>query len=133
MLDGDPDTAEMYAVGLRVFGFETVVADGVDDALERIRRQRPDAIVADAQAAMSDAWKLVTRVKLDAATRDIPVVVLTGRSDAAICEGARANQCAALILKPCLPDGLATILDAALSGTLATLEPDRTGCRTLLQ
>ena len=132
LLDGDPDTAEMYAVGLKVFGFETVIANGVEDALDRIRRARPDAVVADAQAAMDKAWRLVTLVKQDAATRDVPVIVLTGRADATICDGAREAKCAALLLKPCLPDALANVLNAALTGGPGGSGPDTLGCRRLL-
>jgi CheY-like chemotaxis protein len=129
LLDGDPDTAEMYAVGLRVFGYNIIIAEDVEDALERIRRDRPDAVVADAQAAMEKAWRLVNAVKQDPATSDVPVVVLTGRADAAICDGARSSRCAALLLKPCLPDALADILNAALTGSPVDSGP---GCRSLL-
>ena len=133
LLDGDPDTAEMYAVGLRVYGFATVVADGVDDALERIRVNRPDAVVADSRAAMNESWRLVTRVKQDPATQDVPVVVLTGRADATIRDGARASQCTALLLKPCLPDALAEVLEAVLTGAPLNAESDdRTRCRSVL-
>ncbi len=60
-------------------------ADGVE-ALEAIRRQRPDLVLTDVMMPRMDGFELLAALRADPSTRDLPVVILSARAgeDAAI-------------------------------------------------
>ena len=130
LLDSHVDTAEMYAVGLRMAGFTPMIAADLPSACEHLRRDRPDALVADVRDAAEDGWRLLRDLKSNDAAREMPVLVLTGRASAALSAATRELGCAALLMKPCLPDALAALLqcvlpsdDAAASGADPHADP----------
>jgi DNA-binding response OmpR family regulator len=114
LVETDHDTAEMYAVGLDIAGYTAVIADDPADAARRLHDDPPRVVVAEVQAAARDDWQLIRTLRADAATAAVPVVMLTGRTDSDIRSRAREFHCAALVLKPCLPDELARILQRVL-------------------
>ena len=109
LVDDCADTLEMYQIGLTMAGFRPLVASGVA-ALKQFEDERPVAVVADlGLGSLRDTWHVIEEIRNATATRQIPLVVLTGRLDSVIEANARRAS-AALVLKPCLPDELARIL-----------------------
>jgi CheY-like chemotaxis protein len=121
-LDGHLDTAEMYAVGLEVAGYNSAVAVDREEALDFVRRVHPNAFVVDLGAASEDGWKLIRDLRDDPLARNMPVILLAGRIDGFTPASAKALGCGPLILKPCLPDTLAAVLRQVLLHA-----PDDTG------
>jgi len=107
LFDPDTDTAEMYGVGLELAGFRARVTSSDAEARSVLRQERPAAVIADVGAGAAEAWELIQLLRADRSTRDIPVVVLAGRTDPWIGRRAAALGGAALLVKPCLPDALA--------------------------
>jgi CheY-like chemotaxis protein len=108
--DGHDDTRELYAVALASFGFETIaVADGAD-AFARAWEVRPDIIVTEIAFGGHDGWTLFADLKGDPRTRNIPLVVLTGRAETSVRARASRAGCAAVLIKPYLPEELAHAL-----------------------
>jgi HAMP domain-containing protein/signal transduction histidine kinase/CheY-like chemotaxis protein len=69
-------------VGLgRERGFKVVVATRAEAALQLAREVRPDAMTLDLALPDMDGWALLDVLKHDPATRQIPVHVISGRSD----------------------------------------------------
>jgi CheY-like chemotaxis protein len=66
-----------------------------------------------------DGWEATRLLKLDHATRHIPIVALTGHALAGHAEGARQAGCDSFVTKPCLPDALV----AEIKRMLALHEP----------
>ncbi len=62
----------------RASGFKGVVATGGHQALELARSIKPDAITLDLKLPDLDGWVLLDRLKHDAATRHIPVHIVSG-------------------------------------------------------
>jgi two-component system, cell cycle response regulator DivK len=118
--DGHADTRELYSVALKMLGFETLTVDDGKQAYERARDMHPDVIVTEIVFPRDDGWSLVDELKHDAQTRDIPVVVLTGHAEASVRERAGREGCAALLVKPYLPDELAHALHEVLGPPLHT-------------
>jgi two-component system, cell cycle response regulator DivK len=116
--DGHDDTRELYSVALKMLGFETLTVDNSQLALERARDVRPDVIVTEIVFPRQDGWSLVDDLKHDARTRDIPIVVLTGHAESSVRERASREGCAALLVKPYLPDELAHALHDVLGPPL---------------
>ncbi len=113
LLESDPDTAEMYATGLRIEGFAAAIAEDLSVAFDHIRRGKPDALVAEASDAARDDWQIVKWCRAGEAGRVVPVVLLTGHPPASIPAVASNLGCAAL-LKPCLPETLAQVIRALI-------------------
>jgi CheY-like chemotaxis protein len=116
--DGHDDTRELYAVALQMSGFEILTVDDGKMAFERAKDLHPDIIVTEIVFPRHDGWSLVDDLKHDDRTRDIPIVVLTGHAEATIRERAGREGCAALLIKPYLPDELATALHELLGRRL---------------
>jgi CheY-like chemotaxis protein len=115
LVDDSVDTLEMYALGLEFAGYRPLTAADADSALGQLKNEHPDAVVTDLQlVGAGDGWELIRQIKNDPSTRPIPVVVLTGRIDAAIAVKARRAGCAAVLTKPCLPEELAHVLQQVL-------------------
>jgi CheY-like chemotaxis protein len=110
VVDGDADTRELYGLALPSFGFEINAVDDAADAFMRAWQTHPDAIAIEIARAEDVRWTLIQDLKRDPRTRDIPIVIVTTQSQPVIRERAAREGCAAFLLKPCLPDDLATIL-----------------------
>ena len=114
LFDSDADTAEMYGVGLELAGFRARVTRTDAEALSVLRHERPSAVIADLGMAAAEGWEFIQSLRADRSTRDIPVVVLTARTDPWIGRRAAELGCAAVLVKPCLPDALAETVRESL-------------------
>ena len=114
LVDDSPDTLEMYALGLTHAGYRPITASDADTALGHLRTEQPDAVVTDLQLIGRSGWLLIEAIRKDPATRQIPIIVLTGRSDPSITVNAKRVGCVAVLTKPCLPDELAHVLHRIL-------------------
>jgi CheY-like chemotaxis protein len=117
IVDGHDDTRELYAVALPAFGFEAVTVGDAADAFGQAWLTHPDIIVTEISLPRSDGWNLVEDLKRDPRTRDIPIVVLTGYEDSSVRERAEREGCATVLVKPCLPEHLATGIRQLLGQT----------------
>jgi len=115
VVDGHADTRDLYADGLRSFGFEIETVDDVADGYARAWETHPDVIAAEIPLSMDPGWKFIQDLQGDPRTRDIPVVVVTSDGRGTVRERAEQGGCAAFLLKPCLPDVLATTLRDVLT------------------
>jgi CheY-like chemotaxis protein len=128
LVDDDEDMRTMYAYGLSAMGFEVLaIDDGGRQAHARASDVHPDIIVTELALRGGDGWTVVQDLKQDAGTRDIPIVVITHHRVESVRERARREGCAALCLKPCLPDTLAAGLRAVLEQK--NLLRERASCR----
>jgi two-component system cell cycle response regulator DivK len=117
IVDDHDDTRELYIVSLAALGFEAIEASDGEQAFRRAWESHPDIVVTDLTLCGADGWQLVQNLKREARTRDIPVVLLTGHAAPSLRERAEREGCAAFVVKPCLPDELATELRQALDRT----------------
>ena len=76
--------------------------------------QRPDLIILDLMMPGMDGFEMLKRVKQDSQTKNIPVVVLTGRSDEESREKARSLGCDDYIVKPADPATLKSKVESVL-------------------
>lgn len=76
--DDDPLVPRIAAKALGRKGWEVVTAPGADDALALARMESPDAITLDLHLPGGDDLALLARLKADAATAAIPVIVVSG-------------------------------------------------------
>jgi CheY-like chemotaxis protein len=60
-------------------GFTVEPATNGSDAIESIKRIHPDVIITDLQMPKMDGTQLITALRSQPATKDIPIVVITGK------------------------------------------------------
>jgi signal transduction histidine kinase/CheY-like chemotaxis protein len=77
IIDDDASAREVLGRMLAKEGYRVVSAAGGDDGLRLAREERPDVITLDVLMAGLDGWGVLTRLKADPATADIPVLVVT--------------------------------------------------------
>ena len=77
IIDDDATARDMLARILTKEGYRVLLAASGEEGLRLAREERPDAITLDVLMAGLDGWGVLTRLKADALTADIPVVVVT--------------------------------------------------------
>jgi two-component system cell cycle response regulator DivK len=110
VVDHDVDTVEMYALGLSLAGYYPLMATDAETATRLSKTHHPSAVVTDLSLAGTGGWDLIQTLRDDPGTRQIPIIVLTGRTDSYITDRAAAAGCVAVLTKPCVPDALAKVL-----------------------
>lgn len=81
IVDDDPADRDYLSIQLGKAGCEVSMAEDGLRALEALDRDIPDVILCDLHMPRMDGMKFLSRIKGQAATRLIPVVMLTGQGD----------------------------------------------------
>lgn len=107
LVDDHEDSVAMYSVGLRVMGFQPLTATTADEAYARARECHPDVVVADITLRGASGLDLTRRLRQDAGTRDMGIIVLTGHATSSVKRQADEAGCDRFLTKPCMPEALA--------------------------
>ena len=114
VIEDDQDTRDLYVTVLSISGFTVQTARTEMEGFTRACEWRPGVILTDLGLPTIDGWELVRRLKADARTADIPVIVITGRTTSELDEMA-SSLGTRVLLKPCPPDMLVSEVERALS------------------
>jgi DNA-binding response OmpR family regulator len=80
VVDDDEVIRQLIAVNLQLEGFEVATAVDGQDCLDKVRNVEPDVITLDIMMPRLDGWVTAVRLREDAATRHIKVVMITARA-----------------------------------------------------
>jgi len=80
VVDDEIHIVHVVAIKLRSNGFEVITASNGQEAFEKACEQLPDIVVTDIQMPVMDGLQLVAKLRESDKTKDIPVIMLTGRS-----------------------------------------------------
>ncbi len=72
-----PNVLELLEVTLKFKGYSVLTARNGEEALAKLKQQRPVLIITDILMPKMDGYAFVQKLRLDADTRDIPVVFLS--------------------------------------------------------
>ncbi|MFT5366189.1 MAG: phosphate regulon transcriptional regulator PhoB [Candidatus Latescibacterota bacterium] len=81
VVEDEPDILEMVRYNLAQAGFGVAVAEEGEGVQQQVQQDRPDLIILDLMLPGMDGLEVCKRLKQDAHTREIPVVMLTARKD----------------------------------------------------
>jgi two-component system phosphate regulon response regulator PhoB len=81
IVDDERDLLSLLDFNLRQAGFETLLAASAEQALAHLRRRVPDLVLLDLMLPDLPGTEVCRRIKGDARTRHVPVVMLTARGD----------------------------------------------------
>jgi len=80
VVDDEPANIALVSRLMKRVGYEISTASNGEEGLEAVARVRPDVILLDVNMPRLDGFEVCRRLKANAATRLIPVVLLTGLS-----------------------------------------------------
>lgn len=79
IVDDDPDIADIFQTFLVTEGHTAVTAEGGIQALKVLQGIHPDLILLDLIMAPMDGWVTLRSIKDNPETRNIPVIIITGK------------------------------------------------------
>jgi CheY-like chemotaxis protein len=106
LVDRDPDTRRMYREYLTIGAWAVDEASDGREALAKAIATHPNVVVTETRLPGMSGYDLCAILRRDSATREIPILVVTG--DAFESDVARAQRAGAdaVLIKPCLPETL---------------------------
>ena len=115
IVDDDTDVREVAKVSLEaVAGWEVLTAAGGEEGAALAAAERPEAVLLDVMMPDLDGPATLARLRDDDATRDLPVIFLTAKTQGAETERLRTLGAVAVLAKPFDPMTLHRQVSAAL-------------------
>src|SRR3954447_3885307 len=124
LVDDEPALRELLRATLESVEITVDEAESALEAEARIRRRRPSLIILDLRMPGMSGAELCRRLKSDAATREIPIVLLTG-ADAEEARAAQRAGASALVRKPFSPLELLSVVERLFGGPPLATKPRR--------
>jgi two-component system cell cycle response regulator DivK len=87
-------------------GYEIIIAEDGQVALDLVMRERPNLILMDIQLPLLDGYEVTRRIKADPTLRAIPIIVITSYALSGDEAKAKAAGCDAYVAKPFSPRSL---------------------------
>lgn len=81
IVDDAPLNVDLLEQALDELGYQTVTAADGQEALAQIAAADPDLVLLDIMMPVMDGFQVLTHLKADATTRDLPVIVISALSD----------------------------------------------------
>ena len=78
--DDETDIVETLQFMLEVEGFECLTAYNGEDALNLAKREMPDLLILDVMMPTINGYKVCRLLKFDAKYKNIPILMVTARS-----------------------------------------------------
>ncbi len=122
IVDDEPDIIDLMSNWLRLRGYEVLSAQGGEDAVRVVHSERPHLVLLDADMPSPDGIDTCRRLRGQAETRDLPVILIGG-PDAAVGQlQALAAGATDMVTRPVNLDELGRRIGALLNGGLAVSE-----------
>jgi two-component system response regulator VicR len=80
VVDDEPDVVDLVKLVLESDGFDVVTAYSGKEALDKIGNEMPDLVLLDIMMPQMDGWEVYSRIRANPKTKDIPVAMLTAKS-----------------------------------------------------
>jgi CheY-like chemotaxis protein len=130
LADRDADTRMMYGEYLGGAGYEIDEAEDGREALAKAIAYRPSVIVTEIRLLGMSGIDLCRLLRSDPATRPIPIVVVTADAFAQDITNAETAGADAVLVKPCLPERLASEIERVLARSRVLRARGRAACQT---
>jgi CheY-like chemotaxis protein len=81
LIEDDPLIHRLYQKAFSLEGFGVEIAEDGNTGLEKVQGYKPDIILLDMMMPNMNGLEVLSKLKADAATSSIPVIVLTNIAD----------------------------------------------------
>jgi len=116
VVDDERHIVRLIQVNLERAGYQVATAFDGKEALKRVEEAKPDLIVLDVMMPYMDGFEVQKRLQADPNTRNIPVIMLTAKSQDADVFRGWASGVSAYLTKPFNPLELLTFVKRIFSG-----------------
>ena len=99
-VDDDASVCEIYEKGLPLLGFDVVCASSGGKCRQALEKTKPDAILMDIMMSDTDGISLTQEIRSNPDTSHIPILVVSGLSDAATLNDAILFGALDYVVKP---------------------------------
>jgi DNA-binding response OmpR family regulator len=82
IVDDEEDILNFLEMVLTEKGYEVVTAAGGHEALTRVQIERPDLVLLDVMMPQMDGWEVLKLLRVDEGTAQVPVAMLSARTEA---------------------------------------------------
>jgi DNA-binding response OmpR family regulator len=106
VVEDDDVIRQLITVNLELEGFEVFQAVDGQDALEKVAAANPDVVTLDVMMPRLDGWATAEKLRDDAATAKIKIVLLSARAQEADLQRGERIGVDAYLTKPFDPDEL---------------------------
>ena len=114
LVDDEPDIVRAYQAALQDAGYEVTTARDGAQALDAVRRGRPDVVVIDLLMPAMNGWQFMEALS-ELPGVPCPVIARTAAGPGAV-RSARDGKFREVLQKPVGLDDLLGIVEAAVSG-----------------
>ena len=115
VIDDDPVILELLRVNFEIEGFDVICATDGEEGLRRAHTDRPDVVISDIMMPRRDGLQLLTDLKADPATEDLPVILLSAKAQKSEVEHGMDMGADDYITKPFDPLELIDRLNAVMA------------------
>ncbi len=113
LIDDDLEISSIIKDALEAAAYQVEICDNGGEAIKAILAYKPDLLILDVMLPGIDGYTLATKISEGEATRDLPVIVISGLEPSeAMFRGFR--QVVAFIHKPFNPDDLLELIKKTL-------------------
>jgi two-component system, cell cycle response regulator DivK len=116
LVEDNEDSREIYTTVLRHQGFRVRIAVTGEEALAMALQERPDAVVLDLGLPGMDGVEVARRLRGEASTAAVPILVLTVHAQPHDREGAEEAGCDRYLVKPADPAAVGEEIERMLAG-----------------
>lgn len=116
LVDDEPDLLKALCVRLRASGMTCETANNGQEALEKIKKQKPDLILLDLLMPIMDGYEFCRKVKANPQMASIPIMIVTAVPERAMSVSPEELGAAVIVHKPFDSHELLVIVQKVLSG-----------------
>jgi DNA-binding response OmpR family regulator len=80
VVDDDPVIVRLLEVNFEMEGYRVITATNGEDAIARVRDDRPDVVVCDIMMPKIDGLEVVRLLRSDEATASVPLILLSAKA-----------------------------------------------------
>lgn len=89
LVEDDPFLVDIYITKLSKEGFEVLVAQDGQEALNKLKEQKPDLMVLDIVLPQIDGWAILRKIREESRLKNLKVIVLSNLGQKADVERGR--------------------------------------------
>lgn len=114
IIDDEKDLVQVASLRLKANGFFVSEAFTVEEGLRKIAAEKPDLVLLDVALPDGNGYEVCRKLKADAETKEIVVVIFTASSQKELAEKAIEIGAADYVIKPFEPKDLLDKIRSAL-------------------
>jgi two-component system, OmpR family, alkaline phosphatase synthesis response regulator PhoP len=114
-VDDEKNIRLLVEINLKRAGYEVVTASDGEEALEKVKSEKPDLVVLDVMMPRKDGFEVLRTLRADPSTMELPVIMLTAKAqDADVFRGWQSGA-DTYLTKPFNPMELLTFVKRILA------------------